>query len=97
VSTNRTICLTNKLFTYLLAGTPFVATDTPGQRPVVDALPKVAQSYGPGATDEFVDAVTTLFGRNGLRDAALTAARNRYRWDVEKRHFLDVVASVVGS
>jgi glycosyltransferase involved in cell wall biosynthesis len=97
VSTNRSICLTNKLFTYLLAGTPFVATDTPGQRPVVDDLPKVAQSYGPGATDEFVEAVTTLLNTNGLRDAALKAARNRYCWDVEKRHFLDVVASVVGS
>jgi glycosyltransferase involved in cell wall biosynthesis len=95
VSTNRSICLTNKLFTYLLAGIPFVATDTPGQRPVVNDLPKVAQSYGPGATDEFVEAVTILLNTNGLRDAALMAARNRYCWDVEKRHFLDVVARVV--
>ena len=95
VSTNRTICLTNKLFTYLLGGTPFVATDTPGQRPVVDDLPKVAQSYDPGDTDEFAEAVTALLDTGGLRDAALQAARDRYCWDVEKRHFLDVVARVV--
>mgnify|MGYP006292806309 CR=1 FL=1 len=91
VSTNRKICLTNKLFTYLLSGLPFVATATPGQRSVIDELPEVAHSYGPGAIDEFVEAATILLNTNGLRDAALQAARDRYCWDVEKETFLTIV------
>jgi glycosyltransferase involved in cell wall biosynthesis len=91
VSRNRTICLTNKLFTYLLAGVPFVATDTPGQRPIVDDLPEVAQAYGPEDVDGFVEAALTLLNETGLQEKALRAAQDRYCWDVEKDVFLDVV------
>jgi len=95
VSKNRTICLTNKLFTYLLAGIPFVATDTPGQRPVMQDLPDVAQSYDPGEVEEFVHATATQLNATGLRDAALQAARGRYCWEVEKQSFLEVVCQTL--
>jgi hypothetical protein len=90
-SRNRTICLTNKLFTYLLAGIPFVATDTPGQRPVVDELPDVARSYAPGDVDGHVEAAAALLDAAGLQEQALQAARARYCWEVEKQIFLSVV------
>ena len=96
VSKNRTICLTNKLFTYPLAGIPFVATDTPGQRPVVDDLLDVAQSYAPGDVDGFVKATSALLDATGLREEALRAARDRYCWNVEKEAFLNVVQSTLG-
>src|SRR5262245_42551851 len=31
---NRQLCLTNKAFTYILAGVPVAMTDTPGQHPL---------------------------------------------------------------
>jgi glycosyltransferase involved in cell wall biosynthesis len=96
VSRNRTICLTNKLFTYLLAGIPFVATDTPGQRPVVDDLPDVARSYAPSDVDGFKEATSALLDATGLREEALRAARDRYCWDVEKETFLTVVRRTLG-
>jgi glycosyltransferase involved in cell wall biosynthesis len=96
VSRNRTICLTNKLFTYLLAGIPFVATDTPGQRPVVDDLLDVAQPYAPGDVDGFVKATSALLDATGLREEALRAARDRYCWNVEKEAFLNIVQSTLG-
>ncbi len=91
VSTNRTICLTNKLFMYLLAGVPFVATDTPGQRPVVEDLPEVARLYAPGAVEAFSERAAELLAASGLGERALRAARERYCWEVEKEKFLGVV------
>ncbi len=91
VSTNRTICLTNKLFTYLLAGVPFVATDTPGQRPVVEDLPEVARLYAPGEVEAFSERAAELLAALGLGEKALRAARDRYCWEVEKEKFLRVI------
>jgi len=96
VSRNRAICLTNKLFTYLVAGIPFVATDTPGQRPVVEDLPKVARLYAPGADGALAERVSELLSDTGLEEKALRAARERYCWEVEKKTFLDVVQSTLG-
>jgi hypothetical protein len=45
---NRAICLTNKIFTYLLAGLAVAVTDTPGQRPVAQDLAQGAIVYAPG-------------------------------------------------
>jgi glycosyltransferase involved in cell wall biosynthesis len=95
VSINRAICLTNKLFTYLLAGIPFVATDTPGQRPIIDDLPEVAESYQPRQVKGFAEAATKLIGAEGIREQALHAAREHYCWEVEKIAFLEVMHQTV--
>ncbi|WP_118828437.1 glycosyltransferase [Salinibacter ruber] len=97
VSPNRKICVTNKLFTYLLAGVPFVATRTPGQQPIIDDLPQAARGYAPAEVDEFAGAVKDLLHAEGGRDAALQAARNRYSWEVEQERFLNVVEGVFES
>ena len=97
VSPNRKICVTNKLFTYLLAGVPFVATRTLGQRPIIDDLPEAARGYAPGAVEECSDAVKSLLKAETGREAALRAARDRYSWEVEKKRFLKVVEEVLGS
>jgi len=95
VSTNRKICVTNKLFTYLLAGVPFVATDTPGQRPLVEDLSEVARLYAPGEVEAFSEHVANLLAASELREKALRAARQRYCWEVEQSTFLQVVHDVL--
>jgi len=94
-SINRAICLTNKLFTYLVAGIPFVATDTPGQRPIIDDLPEVAGSYQPGQVKRFAGAASKLIRAEGVREQALHAARVRYCWEIERITFLEVVHQTV--
>lgn len=95
VSQNRRICVTNKLFTYLLAGIPFVATETPGQQPIVQDLPDAARGYVPGDVKGFASSVEALFDAQGSRQAALRAAKERYSWDVEKKTFLTVVSQTL--
>lgn len=90
-SENNKIAISNKLFTYLLAGVPIIATDTPGQHPVIEDLPDIAQSYSPGDESGFMRATTTLLEATGLREKALQAAQNRYCWEVQKETFVRVV------
>jgi glycosyltransferase involved in cell wall biosynthesis len=96
VSQNRRICVTNKLFTYLLAGIPFVATETPGQRPIVQDVSDAARGYAPGDVDGFIAAAESLLDdAESARRAALRAAKERYSWDVEKKTFLTVVSQTL--
>jgi glycosyltransferase involved in cell wall biosynthesis len=94
-SLNNEIAVSNKFFSYLIAGIPVVSTNTPGQRPVVDDLPRVARSYPPGEIDEFVEATMALLDASGLRDMALQAARDRYCWEVEQKRFLQIVRNTL--
>ena len=92
---NRDLCVTNKLFTYLLAGLPFVATDTTGQRAVCAALPDATRLYRVGDVEGFARAARALLGSSGAARAARQAGTERYNWDVEKERFLRVVRGVL--
>jgi len=95
VSRNRQICVTNKLFTYLLSGLPFVATETPGQRPIVESLSNAAHGYAPGDVEGCAAAAETLLNTECAGREALRAAKERYSWDVEKEKFLEVVTKTL--
>lgn len=91
VSRNREICVTNKLFTYLLAGIPFVATETPGQSAVCEHLPHASRLYAPGNSAAFARATERVLSDPDAAPAARKAGEERYNWDVEKERFLQVV------
>lgn len=91
---NRSICVTNKIFSYLVAGVPVVATDTVGQRGVCEHIPGATRVVPPGDAGALAEAVASL----ARSDEAVTAAQRaaeRYNWEVEQRRFLDVVAGVL--
>ena len=94
---NNELATSNKLFTYLLAGLPFVASDTAGQRPVCQDLPEATRLYTSGSVDAFADAVRSLLASPDARQAATTAGTSRYNWDHEQAHFLDIVAHTLGA
>jgi glycosyltransferase involved in cell wall biosynthesis len=95
VSENRRLCLTNKIFTYLLAGVPVLLSDTPAQRalaPELGAAARLASLADPKAMAETLD---DLAGSPAARaEASATAwrlGRERYNWDVEKRALIGSV------
>lgn len=92
---NRDLCVTNKVFTYLLAGLPVAATATTGQRAVCAALPEATQLYAPGDAAELASAVAKLLTSSESRTAADHAGRQRYNWDAEQGLFLDIVAQTL--
>ena len=97
---SRRFCLTNKIFTYLLAGIPVLMSDTPAQSELV---PQLGAAGLLGSLDDPEAMARAL---DGLSDpAALAAAkaeawrlgRERYNWDHEKKVLLTSVAAALGS
>ena len=92
ISESRRRCLTNKIFTYLLAGRPILMSDTPAQAALAGDLGQAAAlvSLSDPATiadqlDRWALAPEAL---QAAREAAWLHARTRYNWQVEQRAFL---------
>src|SRR5262249_51750919 len=54
---NRALCLTNKIFTYILGGLAVVLSDTPGQRSIASDLAEGASLYSPGDVQALAQAL----------------------------------------
>jgi glycosyltransferase involved in cell wall biosynthesis len=87
--------VTNKVFSYLLGGLAIAATDTPGQREVMENIPSAGFLYDAGNPASLADGLQRWLGdRNVLRaaqQAAWEAARERYCWDIEKQTLLKIL------
>lgn len=99
VTQSRRLCLTNKIFTYLLAGIPTMMSDTPAQRafaPDLGAAARLVPLSDPveiaRTLDELADAPQAL---NEAKATANRLGRERYNWDVEQRVLLKSVASAL--
>jgi glycosyltransferase involved in cell wall biosynthesis len=97
---NSDILLSNKVFTYLLAGVPVLASATTAQSGLAAALGSAAAAIPIGD----VEALSGAIRRWAEQPAALSAARlaawslgqDRYNWDAEQQTFLGVVQAVLG-
>jgi glycosyltransferase involved in cell wall biosynthesis len=92
---NRLLCLTNKLFVYMLAGLALIATDTPGQRRIMELVPDtgfLCRMRDPvsfaTALKEFLDNPARL--RSAQR-ASHFAAERIYNWNIEKQKLVETV------
>ena len=95
VTASRRLCLTNKIFTYLLAGVPVLMSDTPAQRALAPDLGAAATVVSLSNPDDIAAALDRLAATASLATAKEVAARlgrERYNWDREKDILLDLVA-----
>jgi hypothetical protein len=94
---NNRIALGNKLFTYLLAGLPIVASKIPAHLSFAADAGSAVRLYAVDDVDELTTALDELLGyRHALasaRAAAFTLGQARYNWDVEKSTLLTRVAT----
>jgi glycosyltransferase involved in cell wall biosynthesis len=94
VSESRRLCLTNKIFTYLLAGVPVVLSDTPAQRALAPDLGAAALVVSLAAPDAMAVALDRFVPALAAAKAeALRLGRERYNWEVEKKVLLQSVAA----
>lgn len=91
---NRDLCLSNKFFTYLMAGIPFVATNTRAQCTMGNQIAEAVRIYTPGDILGLAQAIRTLVGNVQAREAAYAYGTGRYNWDIEKERFLAEVRRV---
>jgi len=95
VTESRRLCLTNKIFTYLLAGVPVLMSDTPAQRalaPDLGAAAAVVSLLDPDGIAATLDRLAPSGTLALAKEMAAQLGRERYNWDYEKRILLDVVA-----
>lgn len=96
---NRHLCLSNKIFTYLLAGLPVAHTPTRAQL-------ELSRQLGPAAVlvdfDDIAGSAHRLDAYLSNADLQRTAraeawrlGQTRYNWDFEQRALLDAVATAL--
>jgi len=91
---NYSRTVTNKLFSYLLAGLAVAASDTPGQREVMSQIPAAGFVY-PAGDSRTLAAGLLLWVRDrqslrAAQQASWNAARTRFCWDCEREKFLAI-------
>jgi glycosyltransferase involved in cell wall biosynthesis len=92
---NRNLAITNKILQYLNAGLAVVATDTAGQKEVMDAAPDCGLLIAAHETTEYAARLDSLLGdRDRLRTAQLAAraaAEREFCWEKETPRLLAAV------
>ncbi len=85
---NRRIALTNKLFSFLLAGIPAVASAIPAHRDLSNALGPALSLYDPDSAEQLANAVDALLLEpdqlNRARSKAWHLGQDRYNWEHER-------------
>ena len=99
---NRDLCLTNKIFTYPLAGMAIAATDTTAQRQLAPEFGEGAFLYPPGDSAALAaglrrwacDPATLVRAKK----ASWEAAQRRWHWEhpLERGALLDAVERAIG-
>jgi hypothetical protein len=96
VTESRRLCLTNKIFTYLLAGVPVMMSDTPAQRalaPDLDCAASLVSLADPRGIAAALDRLAPAPVLARAKAMAAQLGRDRYNWDHEKDVLLQVVAA----
>ena len=97
---SRETTVTNKVFQYLLAGLAVAASNTSGQREVLESCPAAAAMYAPGDFQALARILLDWHENPAklktAKAAALEVAQERYCWEQEAERLLGSVANAVG-
>ncbi|HMP85650.1 MAG TPA: hypothetical protein PKE63_00135 [Lacibacter sp.] len=99
VTVNRNLCLTNKIFIYLLAGNAILFSRTAAQESFLKEYPGIGSLY-----DSSDPAILAQLLKNYLdhsqwlqqqREASLSLARKQFNWEQESQHLLRITNAVL--
>jgi len=97
---NRDLCLTNKAFTYLLAGVPVIFFHTRAQQALARELGPAALVLDPTepatAARQLAQWLESADAQQAARTTAFRLGRERYNWDREKELLIKAVREVLG-
>ncbi|OSZ82162.1 hypothetical protein CAP35_02520 [Chitinophagaceae bacterium IBVUCB1] len=93
---NRRLCLTNKLFTYLLCGNAIIASDTEAQKTFLSQYTGVGKVYNSGDITQLAALLSDFYNNQETlykyRSASYTLASATMNWDIEQHKFLALVS-----
>ncbi|MCK4785767.1 MAG: glycosyltransferase, partial [Desulfobacteraceae bacterium] len=89
-------CSPNKLFEYLLAGLPVIASDFPEMRQIIDEY-GVGTTFDPSAPKDIARAVMEIFEApekwKDIKEKTHSVA-SIYNWENESRKLIDIYKSL---
>ena len=98
-SENRKLCLTNKLFTYVLAGNCIVASDTPAQKKFMVENPGMGILYKSNDARSLSEALQKLYDNRGalhaFRMKTHDSAERYLNWETEFEKLSEVTGSIL--
>lgn len=96
---NRDLCLTNKIFAYLLAGVPVALTPTSAQTQLAPDLGPAALMLNPGAPRENAALLDNWFARHAASAAAHAwkLGRERFNWDRKSEKLVALFGQQIGA
>jgi glycosyltransferase involved in cell wall biosynthesis len=93
VSVNRNMCVTNKVFSYLMSGLALIITDTYGQKDIFNYFPEVGRMCRMDDPEDLAAAMQFYIDHPEelleAKKAARKAAETRFNWDIESKKLLD--------
>lgn len=97
---NRNICLTNKIFSYLVSGLAIIASDTAAQKTFIKENEGIGFAYSIGNTAELADKIDFFFkNKIALKDCKIKSsllAKEKYNWEIESAKFLTIISNKIG-
>ena len=98
-SPNNHMALSNKIFTYLLAGNALIASDTDAQKQFMEQYPGIGKVYPIGNAQALAQIIRHYHeNREALeatRKRAWDLARTELNWEKEQEKFLALVSNVL--
>ncbi len=86
---NRDICLTNKIFTYMLAGLAIIATDTSAQKLLLDSNKGIGSYFKKGDINQLANLLIQYQSNPEILKIhcanSLKLASDKFNWEVEEK------------
>lgn len=95
---NREICLTNKIFTYLLAGLALITSNTKAQQQFINNHPGIGLCYPIGDINRLKEYLLDLLNSkellNTYKSNAYILAKEKYNWELESLKFIQIIEAI---
>jgi glycosyltransferase involved in cell wall biosynthesis len=96
---NRDVCLTNKIFTYLLAGNCILASDTAAQKSFMNTYQHLGLLYKHDDAEELASQIRRLYYDKAFLKTckvnAVALAENRMNWENESQKLTEIIAGLL--
>ena len=96
---NKELCLSNKIFTYLMAGNCILASDMQGQKEFINKNPGIGFTYNYDNAADLAGKIKMLFENRALLESckasARQLARDQLNWEVEKEHWKKLIKQLL--
>lgn len=92
---NKDICMSNKMFSYLLAGLALVVSDTKGQSSFLNTYPNIGFIYDNDDHQRLVQGLKNYIENphllNHHRENALALANSKYNWESQSTNLVSLI------